>query len=110
MHTKLRVWKEWSQLLKHVQRLLRTGMHQQRHANDIDEDVDDDLQLDEEKEDSYPTTRLNELLDVDLLYNIDLPVTLISFKICIEFLFFNTEFLIDFVVFYMIFLFMNFSF
>ncbi|GBN01362.1 hypothetical protein AVEN_227733-1 [Araneus ventricosus] len=33
MRTKLRVSKEWSQLLKHVQQLLRTGMRQQRQAN-----------------------------------------------------------------------------
>ncbi|GBM21273.1 hypothetical protein AVEN_149861-1 [Araneus ventricosus] len=31
----------------------------------IDDDVDDDLQLDEEQEDSFPTTRLNELFDAD---------------------------------------------
>ncbi|GBL81213.1 hypothetical protein AVEN_143548-1 [Araneus ventricosus] len=31
----------------------------------IDYDVDDDLQLHEEQEDSFPTTRLNELFDAD---------------------------------------------
>ncbi|GBM55372.1 hypothetical protein AVEN_120171-1 [Araneus ventricosus] len=29
----------------------------------IEDDVDDDLQLDEGQEDSFPTTRLNELFD-----------------------------------------------